>query len=156
MKPSLVALASMLSLAASANWPLTDVIRPSGAVAVRMTRPPPEAAQDVRWRVLRDVLVEAGNLTARVALAPDRDGRIAAARTAAAQIRALIDVARWADDDMAMHATLLQALADALDGYDLPRIALLSDQRADAVIVLERQLQPSALLTPAGLAGEGR
>jgi hypothetical protein len=105
--------------------------------------------------VLRDVLAEAGNLTARVALAPNRAGRIDAARDAAARMRGLVDFAHWASGGATWHVQVLHNLADALDRYDLTQIALLSDQRADAVIALELQLAPGLGTAPEIRAQEG-
>ena len=85
-----------------------------------------------RGRVLRDVLREAGFLTAKVAFANDHAGRVQAAHDAAVRVTELAQMAAWAEDPGDQRGShLLNDLARALDRYDLIGIDALSQQRAE-------------------------
>jgi hypothetical protein len=153
VKTATAALIMVLMLGGGSKASVPRVTTPPAQVATAVAPLDPE--QLARMRVVRDVLIAVGDLTARVALAPDRAGRMAAARMAAGRVRELVDFVRWADGEASPRARMLHELAFALDRYDLPRIALLSDLRADAVVALERQLAPAWVIVPDSSAREG-
>lgn len=137
----LFALPSSLQNGAKAERPLPEI----RAAALEFGPAGRIATTTARHRVLRDVLREAGFLTAGIAFEKDRAGRRRAAQHAAVRVTELAQLAAWAEHPGDQSPSrLLNDLARALDRYDLESIDALSQERARLVDALPDGSQPLA------------